>query len=211
MTTGRINQVTIVRRGWPTGATGARRRDASYWRAPVRARRAAALLAGGRVRRWRQSAFPLFVPQGIRPPHRTRCGPCGLGAPGGGLSASHLPFRCQRRVVAPCRSAVVLAIGQSPAGPIRRRLEAVPPSAAGQPQYAVKPERPVSWRSTTTVVQSRAKPWACKPVQEGTSGHLRDMVRVWWIWCLPPRCAAPVLAVTASEGGGLSARTAPSS
>jgi hypothetical protein len=28
------------------------------------------------------------------------------------------------------------------------------------------------------VFQSRAEPWACKPVQEGTSGCLKDMVLV---------------------------------
>jgi hypothetical protein len=28
------------------------------------------------------------------------------------------------------------------------------------------------------MLQSRAKPWACKPVQEGTSGCLKDMVLV---------------------------------
>ena len=36
MTTGRINQVTIVRRGWPSGALGRRRDCPSYWWAPAR-------------------------------------------------------------------------------------------------------------------------------------------------------------------------------
>jgi hypothetical protein len=62
MTTGRINQVTIVRRGWPTDARRRRRDDPSYWwrhgDAP-----SAAPSAGPTTPCW-QSAFPLFVHQG---------------------------------------------------------------------------------------------------------------------------------------------------
>ena len=69
MTTGRINQVTIVRRGWPTGAAEGAGEISSYWWRLREARRAQRLRRVAGVRRGRQSAFPLFVPQGIRPPH----------------------------------------------------------------------------------------------------------------------------------------------
>ena len=46
--------------------------------------------------------------------------------------------------------------------------EAMPPTAAAQLQYAVKPERPVSWRSTPTMNPSLARCRACKPVQRAT-------------------------------------------
>ena len=43
MTTGRINQVTIVRRGWPTGAAEGAGEMSSYWWSRLRgARRSAA-------------------------------------------------------------------------------------------------------------------------------------------------------------------------
>src|SRR6478735_3860865 len=73
MTTGRINQVTIVRRGWPPAHVSAPERcykllvGAPRWGAPLRSGRR--LSAVGR--RGRQSAFPLFVPQGTRRPHRS--------------------------------------------------------------------------------------------------------------------------------------------
>jgi hypothetical protein len=81
----------------------------------------------------RHSAFPLSVPQGIRPPHRTRCGPCGMGAPEGGLAAAHRPWRCQRSVVAPCCSVVGLAIGQPSTEPNRRRRPPERPPPSGNP------------------------------------------------------------------------------
>ncbi|KAI9896034.1 hypothetical protein N3K66_008934 [Trichothecium roseum] len=85
MTTGRINQVTIVRRGWPSGALGRRRDCPSYWWAP--ARWLGAPPAAPSARPWAPLAairFPLSAPQGTRPPQQSRCGRCGLGAPGGG-------------------------------------------------------------------------------------------------------------------------------
>jgi hypothetical protein len=53
MTTGRINQVTIVRRGWPTGAAEGAGEMSSYWwrlreaRRAQRLRRVAGCAAGG--------------------------------------------------------------------------------------------------------------------------------------------------------------------
>ena len=108
MTTGRINQVTIVRRGWPTGAVfhaperlskllGGTREGAARREVPP---------AGGREGPpCGKSAFPLSVPQGIRP-HApcARCGRCGIGAPGGGLAVQHQPFRRPLPVVATCCS-----------------------------------------------------------------------------------------------------------
>ena len=99
MTTGRINQVTIVCRGWPTGALFQRRREfqVTGWRPRARPLKR---YWPGLQRRVGQSAFPLSVPQGVLPPHRCPGGRCGLGAPGGGLSAQLLPLRCPPRVVA---------------------------------------------------------------------------------------------------------------
>ncbi len=78
MTTGRINQVTIVRRGWPLAATSATREfqvtgrhllDRSpegSWLVRCAPRQR---LRPGRGCRAGQSAFPLFIPQGFLPPH----------------------------------------------------------------------------------------------------------------------------------------------
>jgi hypothetical protein len=101
MTTGRINQVTIVRRGWPTGAV---------FHAPERlskllvgalavesaARREVSRQLLGQVRD-RPAANPLSpssFPRTVRP-HAlcARCGQCGLGVPGGGLSKQLQPLR----------------------------------------------------------------------------------------------------------------------
>ena len=62
MTTGRINQVTIVRRGWPTGASDGAG-EISKLLVGARGRAAAQRGRRGRERRVRQSAFPLFVHQ----------------------------------------------------------------------------------------------------------------------------------------------------
>lgn len=103
-----------------------------------------------------QSAFPLQVPQGIRPPHCTRCGPCGLGAPGGGLAAQLLPFRRPRRVVTSRCSVICLAIGQSPTEPSwwRRAVSRLPhpgiPSTpcrrSGRLRGGRRPLRAPRWR-----------------------------------------------------------------
>lgn len=110
MTTGRINQVTIVRRGWPTGRWDAPERVPSYWSAPAgwRARRASAPRARGPGAP--AAGIPLSPSKFPRADRRAHWdspgrGKCGLGAPGGGLAALRLPWRCPQRVVAPCWSA----------------------------------------------------------------------------------------------------------
>ena len=107
MTTGRINQVTIVRRGWPTSAAEAALERFSL---PVVARCDAGAAAGACLRLWaggdaRAILFPpLCSPGQTVHTHKTRCGLCGLGAPGGGLSEQRLPLRRQLPVVATCCS-----------------------------------------------------------------------------------------------------------
>jgi hypothetical protein len=141
MTTGRINQVTIVRRGWPPAHVSAPERcykllvGAPRWGAPLRSGRR----LGAVGRRGRQSAFPLFVPQGTRRPHRSTLwvvwprGPRRRTRP---RSFSHSASAA--RGLSPAAQVVGLAIGQSPTEPIRRRREDEPPAAIGHPQYAVQ-------------------------------------------------------------------------
>ena len=130
MTTGRINQVTIVRRGWPPDAYfSAGEIFQVTGRRPLGARRSqrfrpepSAPLAAIRFPPLRSPGHPSAAPRPVR-------GPCGLGAPGGGLAAQRRPLRRQLRVVASRCSVVGLAIGQSPTEPIQRRLGGVPPAA----------------------------------------------------------------------------------
>ena len=142
MTTGRINQVTIVRRGWPP--------------APVRAPERFKLLVAPRGRaahstvgRANSAAHgnPLSPSKFPRASvHRTEpaVGRCGLGAPGGGRSAQLQPLRCPLHEVTSRCSVVDLARGQSSTEPNRRRPEPKPTPLARHPQYAVPPGRPVS-------------------------------------------------------------------
>ena len=64
MTTGRINQVTIVCRGWPP-APGRRRRDvSSYWWSPAEGRAEHSAFGRAVGAAQRHSAFPLFTSPG---------------------------------------------------------------------------------------------------------------------------------------------------
>lgn len=81
------------------------------------------------------------------------------------------------RVVTSRCSVVGLAIGQQPTEPNRQRQGRTPPAIARQPQYAVPPERPVSWRSTATMNPPRAKPEPASLFGGTRSGSLQDQVR----------------------------------
>lgn len=74
MTTGRINQITIVYREGCGRRRGERRRDLKLLGGVHEGRAARSTHGLRHGHRARQSAFPLSVPQGIRPPHRTREG-----------------------------------------------------------------------------------------------------------------------------------------
>lgn len=94
MTTGRINQVTIVRRGWPPARLSAPERCSKLL---VGTRGCAARSTIGRANS-ATGGSPLSPSEFPRASvHRTAPanGPCGLGAPGGGRSAGLLPLRCQ--------------------------------------------------------------------------------------------------------------------
>ena len=140
MTTGRINQVTIVRRGWPppllrggelvTGGT--RQRSAAFAQgqttpactAPARPAADAAGPAGA-------SAFPLSVPQAAVGAHRALLrAKCGLNRPGGVLAWQVQLFSVPCQWVSPV---ALLNFGQRPAvfraqplstAPKRRRFRA---------------------------------------------------------------------------------------
>lgn len=123
----------------------------------------------GLWRRGWQSAFPPKFPRAHRPPHYTRCGLCGLGAPGGGLSAGLLPLRCPpREVTSRC------SVGRSSQRPVTHRAHPAaaaskPASAiAGQLQYGVTPERSLSWRSTSTMNSPLTRPEPTESVQRDT-------------------------------------------
>lgn len=181
---------------------GAPERCSKLLVAPLRARRPRRTGCSAGRRRWRQSAFPLSVPQGG--PSAAQA--CGLGAPGGGLSASLQPSRCPRRVVAPCCS--VDRTRQRPATH-RTHPTAVegqwPPLLPGSPRYAVKPEQPVSWGGDVHRVPIASEATkACKPVQEGTGGRQKIWYRV---GVGSVRAVRP--AVTASLGGGYASRLPP--
>ena len=122
MTTGRINQVTIVRRGWPPAPVRAPERFPSYWwrheGAPLTAPSARPTAPRSAVR------FPPLSSPGHPSTALNPRGSCGLGAPGGGRSAQLQPLRCPLHEVTSRCSVVDLARGQSPTEPNRRRLEA---------------------------------------------------------------------------------------
>ena len=112
MTTGRINQVTIVRRGWPRHPGG--RRESSKLLVEAPESHAVRCASVARQRRERHSGFPLFVPKGApwAAPER------GLGAYGGGLCPALQPFRRPRREVAPCQLREGVANGQESTEPL---------------------------------------------------------------------------------------------
>jgi len=126
MTTGRINQVTIVRRGWPPALVTAPERFPSYWSTP---------LGASRSQRWRQglqrlrrySVFPLFVSQGSPSPHQR----CGLGCPERRTMHALLqPWRLPQRGVTPRCS-----LGRSSHRPSIHRAH---PSAVGVASYRLR-------------------------------------------------------------------------
>jgi hypothetical protein len=88
MTTGRINQITIVRRGWPTGALGAG--EIVQVTGGARGHARAALQA----RPSAPSGHPLSPSKFPRAPSTAPrpSGPCSLGAPGGGPYGGLQPF-----------------------------------------------------------------------------------------------------------------------
>ena len=173
MTTGRINQVTIVCRGWPTGAVRHRRDfQVTGWRPKTRPPERCRL---GLQRRVGQSAFPLQVPQGVRPPHRSLHseGVCGLGAPGGGLSAQFLPLRYPLRVVASRCSVSGLDIVQPSTEPIWQRSGK--PSRYRYTPVGVRPEPPRSWGSTNHYEPPGRE---VRSLQACMSGHAVEVCKI---------------------------------
>jgi hypothetical protein len=121
MTTGRINQVTIVRRKRPPAPLGAPESfqvtDRTQKGAPRY--RGLGVSAGARSGR---SSFPPQIPQGILPPHEISLGRRVAWEPQEeDPTAAHLPWRCQRCAVTPRCSVICLANGQAPTEPILRR------------------------------------------------------------------------------------------
>ncbi len=121
MTTGRINQVTIVRRGWPAGAcfSAGEISKLLVW-AP-----GAPPACGGRLVAGRASAgiplSPSSVPQGLPPPRMPAVGGAGSGAPGGGLTcAASTMTASAARGYLPLRCLFGLARGQPSTAPIPR-------------------------------------------------------------------------------------------
>ena len=152
MTTGRINQVTIVRRGWPTGAARAPERCQVTGGACVRR---AAHSAPGRWpgARWRQSAFPLFVP---RASLRRRTAVAVAWAPQEEDSAAASTIRRPRAGFPP-----LLSDGARQR-PVAHRTHPAPGAGGACDSKATpvrrEPERPVSGGATRIVIQSLAKP-----------------------------------------------------
>jgi hypothetical protein len=157
MTTGRINQVTIVRRGWPSGAcNSAVEIQVTGWR-PLGTLRHSAF--GGKA--GCAAAVIRFPPpsspgQTFRHTRATK-----------DQSAAWAP---QEEDSSPCIYHSGVSRARLPPVALRlpRLLEASQPQdprASGQrftlqpptplPQYVAKPEHPISWRSTPTVISPR--------------------------------------------------------
>lgn len=117
MTTGRINQVTIVRQGWPAGAAG--EGGAGETSLPVDARWGARRAAAAAPRRaLPPPGNPLSPSSFPRAPVR-RTG-CNLEAPGGGLTRGIGHGGRQLRAVAPCCSACRSPAASCPQNPSGR-------------------------------------------------------------------------------------------
>ena len=195
MTTGRINQVTIVCRGWPPAHLSAPER---FSKLLVGAPEGAPLAAS--------SAGPTAPRTAIRFPP--------LSSPGHPSAAPHplwavwlrRPRRRTQRgastiAVSATRGYLPMLSGRSSQRPVTHRAHPAaaggePPSAiARQPQYAVPPERPVSWGSTPTMNPPRARPEPASLFRGPRSGCLQDQVLRGVVrrppGCLQPACFAP--------------------
>ena len=121
---------------------------------------------------------PLKFPRASVRRTSARCG-SGSGAPGGGLSGKHQPLRRPLRGFPPVALWYGVASGQSPTEPIQRRRRRCLPTAAGHPQYAVKPGATGFGRVDDHYDRSLARRGACKPVQKATiTRSLQDMVHL---------------------------------
>ncbi len=178
MTTGRINQITIVRRGeTATGAaSSAGEMSSSLGGVRGRAGRSTCGL-GPWVPRAGNPLSHSCVPQRCRRPHVARSGQCGLGTPGEGLSARLQPLRRPADVVAFRCSMKNSPEASNPQNPSLRRRLPEHSSPSGHPQYAVKPERPVSWGPTYAVNPSLTRPEPASLFKGPRNESLQDMVR----------------------------------
>jgi hypothetical protein len=157
MTTGRINQVTIVRRGWPLAGPKARRREFQVTgRRPLGARPRG---CPGSVP-WAPvaaSAFPLFVPQSSLSPRRP---PWGSAARAPQEEDSPPCLCCYSVVTAWLPPVAQCNSGQRPV--IHRAHPSAAagfdPRGAGHPQYAEPPGRPTSWGQRLALCSSVARP-----------------------------------------------------
>ena len=146
MTTGRINQVTIVRRKRPPAPL----RAPESFQVTDRTQKGAPRCRGlGVSARGPQRAIQFPTPNSPGHPSATRDlreEACGLGAPRGGPDAAHLPWRCQRCAVTPRCSVICVANGQAPTEPILQRRWYRTSAASGYPSVAVPPAAGVRGR-----------------------------------------------------------------
>jgi hypothetical protein len=155
MTTGRINQVTIVRRGWPTGACfSAGEMSKLLVGAPKGT--PAQRLRLGLWRRWAirfpppnspghpsTAPHPLWAVWSRRPKRRTRRAASAISA---SAARGYLPMLCDMSRHRPVTHRAQLAAAGTK------------PPASRHPQYAVPPRRPTSWGTTPTMNPPLARP-----------------------------------------------------
>jgi hypothetical protein len=136
MTTGRINQVTIVRRGWPTSAARALERCSKLL---VGARGRAARAPGGGQERCAAVRFPPLRSPGHCPPHVPCPGAvgCDVGAQVGGSTSRRPPLR--RR---PASDYPPLLCGASRHRPVAHRTHTAPRREQDSPENRASPGTP---------------------------------------------------------------------
>lgn len=176
MTTGRINQVTIVCRGWPPARIAAPERFTSYWWRP-KPRRSSAVGRGLQRLRGNPLSPSKFPRASVR---RTEPAVGGVAwgpqEEGTARRFYHCGVRAER--LPPDALVSGLASGQSSTEPIRQRRGRALSAVARQPQYGVMPGHSLSWGSTATMSPPLARPEPASLFRGSRSGSLQDQVQL---------------------------------